>query len=80
MTYLVVFLQCRDVIVLTQAFLSKAQSSLEKHTSHLRQSGPYDPSEVYSSVERAMSEVQDGKCPTREPQPTATGNLAFCLQ
>jgi hypothetical protein len=80
MTYLKAFLQCRDVIVLTQAFPSKTQSSLQKHTSHLRQPESHDPSEVYSSVERAMSEVQDGKCPTREPQPTATGNMAFCIQ
>eukprot|EP00956_Cyclotella_meneghiniana_P009086 scaffold12435_cov33-Cyclotella_meneghiniana.AAC.6 len=45
--------------------LLKAHSSLEKHTNHLRQSGQIDPKspEVYSSIERAMSEINEGKCP-----------------
>ena len=63
-------------------FLSKAQSSLNKHTSHLRQSGPIDPQspEVYSSIERAMSEIQEGKCsPPGVQRNPYTNALSLCL-
>ena len=62
--------------------LLKAQSSLEKHTSHLRRSGPLDPesSEVYSSIERAMSEIQEGKCnPPGVQRNAITGAYSVCL-
>lgn len=69
-------------LVLT-LFILKAHSSLEKHTNHLRQSGPFDPksSEVYSSVERAMSEIQEG-CPgglSRVEVNQVTKNVEVCL-
>ena len=63
-------------------FVRKAHSSLEKHTNHLRQSGQIDPKnpEVYSSIERAMSEINEGICNPPGIQPTANvGSYSLCL-
>lgn len=66
------------VLVQPLALLSKAHSSLEKQTSHLRQSGPLDSSEVYSSMERGMSEIHSGKCDPPGAQVVGS-TVSICL-
>merc|ERR1712085_10058 len=73
-----------------ESVLSKFQSSLEKHTNHLRQQSSLDASEssalstnsendLHTSVERAALETGAGVCAPPGVQSTPTGGYKICL-